>query len=70
MPNANAKPSPVRPSGADADIKSQGCYEDIAKWRRQQTLTKTQLDPVQNSAPRRKLYKTGKPVTEDGYCNP
>jgi len=67
MPNANADPSPVRPSGTKPDIKSQGCYQDIASWRRQQTLTRDQLDPTKNSAPRRELYKTGKPVETKAY---
>lgn len=55
----NAKSSPSRGGNSTADINSQGVYADVAKWRRQQTLTKAQLDPTKNSKPRRKLYKTG-----------
>jgi hypothetical protein len=67
MPNANADPSPVRPSGSPAIIDQQGCYQDVASWRRQQTLTSDQLDPTKCSAPRRELYKTGKPTESGGY---
>lgn len=57
--NLNAKASPARGGNSPAQIKSQGVYESIAKWRRQQTLTDKQLDPAQNSCCRRSLYKTG-----------
>ena len=55
----NATKSPARPGNSPVVIKKQGVYEKIAGWRRQQTLTKQQLDPQANSCNRRCLYKTG-----------
>jgi len=55
----NARSSPPRGGNAPADIKSQGVYAKKAANRRQQTLTKEQLDPEKYSDTRRRNYTTG-----------